>query len=769
MAKRDPESAYQCAGYSGELKKQGKNLVGRCPFHQDNKPSFGISLSGDKVGCFHCFGCGAGGSIIDFVKQSQNLTTDHEAIERAGELLGAGSAPGASSNNPKAQVSTMPLEPLPPELAEKHHQTLLRCPRQLPLFKEKRALSDEMIRRAQIGVNADRFTIPVWYNGELVDIRLYKLRRRSNEPPMLPREEGRGQTKVCGWDWAADEDTVVLAEGELDALALLDRGIAAFSVTNGAGKWPADPPDLSGKAIYLCGDADEAGRSMNESLPPKLYAAGAAQVRVIEWPEDATEGYDPTDYFKAGGTPEGFRKLMEGARPVDRSAERRQSAEVKSRPGGDASVLRLLCDETESGKLMPNCVRIAEYLHDQAPVFSLGGRLYRYDNGVYRPGAEESLRRDVAQRLGELNTQHRAREIVGYARDKYSVRAEQIDANPQILNVANGLLNVQTLELSAHDPQYLSTVQIPVAYHQDARCPQIHEFFEEVFPADCPWLGYEIIGYCLRRDLEPRTAILLLGPTHSGKTTLISLLTSLVGPHNVVNVELHDFGEDRSAAAQLFGKMVNTFADLPSTPLRRSSTFKALTGGDRISAQFKYGQPFEFKSYAKLVFSANQAPGTHDHSDAYYHRWQVIPFVNQFLNNDEDTELLAKLTTRQELEGLLVTAMHATMIIPSTGRLSTPTSVREAITEFRDTTDTVAAFRSELCTIGQVQTVGKQRLYSTYKSWCEDNNLRATSQRKFNERLMQLVPDIQETTLRASSGKRIKSWRGIGIDAEKDD
>ncbi len=53
IAKTDPQSAYRRAGFSGQLKKQGKNFVGLCPFHQNTKPSFTITLSGDDAQCFH--------------------------------------------------------------------------------------------------------------------------------------------------------------------------------------------------------------------------------------------------------------------------------------------------------------------------------------------------------------------------------------------------------------------------------------------------------------------------------------------------------------------------------------------------------------------------------------------------------------------------------------------------------------------------------------------------------------------------------------------
>ena len=52
------------------LKKVGRNMVGLCPFHNEKTPSFNVS---EENGFFHCFGCGAGGDVITFIKRAENL------------------------------------------------------------------------------------------------------------------------------------------------------------------------------------------------------------------------------------------------------------------------------------------------------------------------------------------------------------------------------------------------------------------------------------------------------------------------------------------------------------------------------------------------------------------------------------------------------------------------------------------------------------------------------------------------------------------------
>ena len=65
-----------------ELKRRGKDLVGLCPFHDDKNPSLSIN---PEMNVFHCFGCGAKGSVIDWVMKTEGV-----ALRKAVELLRSG-------------------------------------------------------------------------------------------------------------------------------------------------------------------------------------------------------------------------------------------------------------------------------------------------------------------------------------------------------------------------------------------------------------------------------------------------------------------------------------------------------------------------------------------------------------------------------------------------------------------------------------------------------------------------------------------------------
>jgi phage/plasmid-associated DNA primase len=130
-----------------------------------------------------------------------------------------------------------------------------------------------------------------------------------------------------------------------------------------------------------------------------------------------------------------------------------------------------------------------------------------------------------------------------------------------------------------------------------------------------------------------------------------------VGRQNTSHVALQDLDGDRFASADLYGKLVNVFADLKASKPSSTGNFKTLVSGDSVRAQRKYGQPLSFRNHAKLIFSANRIPDSDDTSHAYYKRWLILAFERTFTEITKDTNLIHKLTTNDELSGLLNLAL----------------------------------------------------------------------------------------------------------------
>jgi putative DNA primase/helicase len=82
-----------------------------------------------------------------------------------------------------------------------------------------------------------------------------------------------------------------------------------------------------------------------------------------------------------------------------------------------------------------------------------------------------------------------------------------------------------------------------------------------------------------------------------------------------------------------------------------------LVSGDPITGEHKFGQPFTFTNYAKLIFSANEIPESDDKSVALYRRWLIVHFDKIFQKGAEDTKLIKKLSAPEKLSGLLNLAL----------------------------------------------------------------------------------------------------------------
>ena len=427
------------------------------------------------------------------------------------------------------------------------------------------------------------------------------------------------------------------------------------------------------------------------------------------------------------------------------------TAEDEAQAFGDsAHPLRAVPAAGEDKK--PSTVELAGYLIDAYSYATGGQQLYVFRDGYYRPG-ERHLQQQIADLLGDGWSKRKAEDITAYMR----VTAPELWAGPplDVINVANGLLSVRTRKLQVHTPEHLSPVRIAAVYDPDARCPAIDKFLASTIP-DLVDLFLEVLGYLIVPDNRLQRAFMLIGPGGTGKTTAANLARALLGPENVSAVALHQLEEDRFATADLYGRLANVFADLDARALRSSSMFKSITGGDRIRAERKHRDSFEYVPYARMLFSANEAPPTADSSDAFFDRWLILPFHRRHRGAaHQDHDLIAKLTMPAELSGLLNHALAGLDRLHRQHGFSKVKSSEKAAERFRVDADSVAGFSEECCTIDPDARTAKPDLFRGYRAWCEENNRRPLGAQKANRRLRELH-DLDE-----ASSKGRDYWLGI--------
>jgi P4 family phage/plasmid primase-like protien len=391
------------------------------------------------------------------------------------------------------------------------------------------------------------------------------------------------------------------------------------------------------------------------------------------------------------------------------------------------------------------------------------GEIHYYDinKGVYIPNGKCLIEEQLKLLCPDIST-HKVQEVIQKIRRRNPADRNDFDPNDDIINVRNGLLDVRTGELKNHTPNYLSTIQLPLVYNSSRKCPSILKFLTQVLHPQDIFTAMEIIGYILLKSNKYEKAFMLFGSGDNGKSVFIKLVESFVGPQNTSHVTLQDLDGDRFSSADLYGKLVNTFADLQAHKLSSTGTFKTLVSGDSIRAQFKYGQPFSLVNKAKLIFSANKIPDSDDTSHAYYKRWLILAFEKSFGEGTKDTNLIHKLTTPEELSGLLNFALVGLRQLEKEGGFR-DIPVEEVKRDYERKSNTVMAFLGDMCRIdlGSPEfLVSSGKLYDEYTLYCKQRKERPLDANIFGMELKKV--GIEKNRIR-NNGIREYYYLGVQL------
>jgi len=410
-------------------------------------------------------------------------------------------------------------------------------------------------------------------------------------------------------------------------------------------------------------------------------------------------------------------------------------------------------------------VEVAHKILEKSRFKTVNGEIYVYHpTGVYLPNGKAYLEKRAQHIFAEKASTYHVNEVVNWIKRENYIEPYEFDKRLEILNCRSGFINMDTLELKEHDPEYLSMIQIPVYYHPEGDAPAIVQFFNEVLKPEDIDCVLELFAYCLIRDMAFQKAFLLVGEGANGKSTMIELLRVFRGKENCSSVSLHELEENKFRKAELAGKMVNLSSDIPSKGIRNVEVFKELTGGDTLTAERKFGHPFQFKNHAKLVFSANRPPKIlNDDTLALWRRFIIIDFPNKFLNDSADKNLLAKLTTPEELSGLLNLVLKARLRLIANQGFSYHKTIEEVSQHYTILSDPITSFIDKCYEIDSNATVEKQEVYDAYYQYCQNKGISPVTKETFGRNLTKST-QVNIGSIRLSKdGQRAYAWKGLKL------
>jgi DNA primase len=339
------------AGEHMALRRVGTRWVGLCPFHTEKTPSFSVNA---ELGMYYCFGCGASGDVITFVREVEHLDFV-EAVEklaaRAGVALHYDSEAGGRDHQRRTRIH----ETLEAAIAW-YHERLLTAPDAAAArsyLRRERGYDGDIVRRYRIGwapqdrdrlVRALGIPAPALVDAGLAAVDdsgrytdffrgriLFPIFDPGGKPvgaggrilpggfgPKYKNTSGTAvydkSSVLYGLNWAkkavVDTDRVVVCEGYTDVVGFHEAGVAEAVATCGTALAEGHVQSLRKftRRIVLAYDADAAGQAAAERLY-EWEKRFDVEITVARLPE----GDDPADLARTD--PSALNRAVAEARP----------------------------------------------------------------------------------------------------------------------------------------------------------------------------------------------------------------------------------------------------------------------------------------------------------------------------------------------------------------------------------------------------------------------------------------------------------------------
>lgn len=741
-----------------------------CPFC-GHKDCFRLNIDTNRT---FCFSCRDSSSVIDLVMKLCELSTPVEAASAITKMEFEPSIPvEVSRTEPEADIRNLErVVEINTAITEHYHQNLLGSMSAFAYQSVTRGHKPKTVMDVKVGYAdgqlvaalRERFSdehilntgMARLKNGRLVDIApagVYayphfvdgKIARFTfKDPTGNFKFQQPKQYWLPGAFWYGQESleltgAIALVEGENDRLALMEVYDSPVLASNGSvSREQVEFIESLGREVISFFDNDEAGDRYRLKFP------GAQHIIVPE------RGGDIDSYLRGGGdfmslltvfTPkfEVMPSLVAGACGSESFNDIGNANRMARIFGPDLRYIR----ETDTFiHWLDNCwvpagVQILEYAKRTAAALLAEGQtmLASDDENIHKRGADQVA---YAHRLHGLSLMRAMLELV---KPKLEIRTVELDADPMLIRVKNGVIDLKTKRYRENRRQDLITSVCPVEYDPKAICPTWERFISEITCRDAELADFmrRLVGYMLTGQTDEQLLFFFYGHGSNGKSTFIQIIQSLMGSYATqINSDVlmanRSVGGPNASLAKLPGKRLVVANELPEGGRFDDMLIKSMTGGDTLVARQVYGKhEIEFTAQFSLVIIGNHKPVIHDMSHGMWRRMCLIPFAAQFSAEQADPTLPARLLA--ELPGILNWALEGVAEWQEHGlKRSLPAAVAKANAEYREESDLLGEFLSG-CILQPDAYTPATSLYQEFQSFaCEGNEWRMT-QRVFNKKM----------------------------------
>jgi P4 family phage/plasmid primase-like protien len=332
----------------------------------------------------------------------------------------------------------------------------------------------------------------------------------------------------------------------------------------------------------------------------------------------------------------------------------------------------------------------------------------------------------VVKFVQESGTHARVSAAVVLARSEDGINTSQADydSHPWLLNVRNGVIDLRSGELLAHDPSHYITQLAAVEYVPDAKSELWERFIDSVTCGDQDIGEFlqQACGLALTGDVSDEVLITHSGEGCNGKSTFLEAVAAMLGDYAAVAppglFASRSFDAHPTEIATLHGKRFVTAIEQEANRSLRESLVKSLTGGDTIRTRRMREDFWEMKPTWHIHIAYNAAPRLSGTDDGIRRRLCVVPWRASF-KGSPDLTVKQRLVGEGERSGILNWAIEGLRRRLAAGRLFVPEAVRMSTDDYIADEDVIGRFLADRTEPDSAGVVEVRTLLSAFRAWME--------------------------------------------------
>jgi putative DNA primase/helicase len=351
------------------------------------------------------------------------------------------------------------------------------------------------------------------------------------------------------------------------------------------------------------------------------------------------------------------------------------------------------------------------------------------------------------------------------------------NTNEALLNVANGVVNIDTGELLPHSRAFYFTYYLNFNYTCNAditECEAFMQFARTSLDYDgnaCKTKRLlEMVGYVISSLSGAEKCFMLVGVSNSGKSVALNLTEKVVGESNTTNIPIDKLG-DKFNLGLLRHSRVNINREISGAELKNMDIFKSICSGERLTGEQKYEAPFSFRCKCKLLFAGNCLPEIKkidsSNNEAIFNRFCILYFPKGLTDAEKDLSLEKRMFDERDI--IFSAAIDAASKLKRRNFVFTEDAEStEYLNNYKASNQALKHFVEECCMIGNDKKIHTRDFIAAFKKYCADNALSYRYTTESINAYISSVDGVIRKKFRLTGTAPLNGYIGLGLKCAED-